>query len=295
MGTQSDNAQGLVDGRIASLNKLRDAAKVAYIGTASLPTLFRNAGEREVAGSLARLATDYRSDLDSCLNQCRQWLVAKVPVAVPCPGFEIQEHSACEGAAALLFQVAILASETADSSERIPTNADELRNLLEQADSSGFDWLQSAPTDDLQALAEAVDREIDASIRELWPTMPAGQKASSYGDDTKAQPAKPARSTSSGEARAKIIAALTQHHGYDNGSCTNLEPVGVNKLAQEIGVSKSTVSTFFKEQFDGHNKYKVACRIAGTLGNSLKMLNGELKPSVLFSSLGDADREIPDE
>lgn len=103
------------------------------------------------------------------------------------------------------------------------------------------------------------------------------------------------RSTTNGEARTKIIAALTQHHGYDNGSCTNLEPVGVNKLAGEINVSSSTVSTFFKEQFQGHNKYKVACRNAGTLGNSLKMLNGELKPSVLFNALGDADREIPDE
>jgi len=101
------------------------------------------------------------------------------------------------------------------------------------------------------------------------------------------------RSTVKGEARAKIIAGLNEHHGYDNGSCTNLTPIQVGDFATKTNVSKSSVSVFLKAEFaesnePGYTKYKIACQDTGTLGQSLKILNGELTPSILFnSSTGD--------
>jgi hypothetical protein len=45
------------------------------------------------------------------------------------------------------------------------------------------------------------------------------------------------RSTTSGEAREKIIAGLAKHHKYAAGSCMNFEPIKVNKFAKELTVS----------------------------------------------------------
>ena len=106
---------------------------------------------------------------------------------------------------------------------------------------------------------------------------------------------KPKRSTSNGEAKTKIIGKLTAHHQYENGSCTHLEPMGVNQLAREIGVSSSTVSGFFKNQFGGYVKYTQSCQDSAELGISLKILNGELTPSVLYNSLGDDDANLADQ
>jgi hypothetical protein len=52
------------------------------------------------------------------------------------------------------------------------------------------------------------------------------------------------RSTERGEGRAKLIAALTNHHQYADGSCLNLEFIGNNRLAEVAGVSPSTASKF---------------------------------------------------
>lgn len=58
------------------------------------------------------------------------------------------------------------------------------------------------------------------------------------------------KSTNSGEARVKIIAALTQHHQYDDGMIGNYAPIGVNALKRLASVgSNSTVSKFFTDEF----------------------------------------------
>src|SRR5262249_24563124 len=75
----------------------------------------------------------------------------------------------------------------------------------------------------------------------------------------------PKRSTERGEGRAKLIAALTQHHQYADGGCLNLEPIGNNELAKAAGVSPSTASVFFNDKFQGHTKYKALCRTDGKL------------------------------
>jgi hypothetical protein len=100
---------------------------------------------------------------------------------------------------------------------------------------------------------------------------------------------RPKRSTEPGEARAKLIAALTKHHRYADGSCLNTEPIGNNELARLAGVSESTASAFFNDKFRGHAKYKVLCRDPRKLTAALKLLNDEFAPYYL---LGNASSEL---
>src|SRR5262249_25499836 len=94
---------------------------------------------------------------------------------------------------------------------------------------------------------------------------------------------KPKRSTAQGDARTRIIAALSKHHKYADSSCLKFEPIGNNELAHLAGVSGSTVSEFFKKEFQGHTKYQATCRDkSGLLANALKMLNNEYAPYLLY-------------
>lgn len=112
------------------------------------------------------------------------------------------------------------------------------------------------------------------------------------------KPVKPKKSTSRGEATMKIVAALTKHHDYDTGSCLNLSPIGVNELARLAQVSPSTVSSFLNRQFSdgrayGHTKYRAMCSDPKNLAASLRLMNGEYSPSLLFGTKppGDGDYE----
>jgi hypothetical protein len=105
------------------------------------------------------------------------------------------------------------------------------------------------------------------------------------------------RSTEKGEGRAKLIAALTNHHKYADGSCLNPVPIGNNALAEAAGVSPSTASTFFRKEFEGHAKYRAICRDAGKLVDYLKGLNGEFAAHELYGRRppGEDDRDDGDE
>jgi hypothetical protein len=90
-------------------------------------------------------------------------------------------------------------------------------------------------------------------------------------------------STASGEARSKLIAALTQHHKYSNDSCLNTEPIGNNQLANQAKVAPSTASNFFKKKFGGWEQYRALClRSTTDLVAALKLLNGEYPPLLLY-------------
>jgi hypothetical protein len=99
---------------------------------------------------------------------------------------------------------------------------------------------------------------------------------------------KPKQNTRRGEARAKIVATLTAHHKYADGSALNLEPIGVNELAMKAEVGSASVSRFFHKAFgsksapDGLANYRRACANLMTLITALKTLNGEFAPSMLF-------------
>ncbi len=97
-------------------------------------------------------------------------------------------------------------------------------------------------------------------------------------------PTKAKRSTEKGEGQAKLIAALTKHHKYADGSCLNLAPVGNNELARLAEVSESTASAFFNRQFGGHTKYRAICSDATRLVAALKLLNQEFSPHHLFGA-----------
>jgi hypothetical protein len=109
------------------------------------------------------------------------------------------------------------------------------------------------------------------------------------------QATKSKRSTERGEGRDKIIAALAKHHQYENGSCLNYEPIVGNELARIAEVGKGTVNRFFNRAFNngekgGYAKYKRACRDQGKLVTSLKLLLGEVTPSILFKTSSNVNK-----
>ncbi len=94
---------------------------------------------------------------------------------------------------------------------------------------------------------------------------------------------RPTRSTAPGEAREKLIAALTKHHQYDDGGCLNFDAVGVRALSRLADVNEGSATRFFDDQFNagqtgGHARYKRACRDKSTLIASLKTMRGEFRP-----------------
>lgn len=96
------------------------------------------------------------------------------------------------------------------------------------------------------------------------------------------------KSTERGEGRVKLIAALTAHHRYADGSALHQEPVGNNALARAAGVDKATASDFFKKDFGGYGNYRVMCKDATRLVCALKLLNGEFRPRELNVPRSDA-------
>jgi hypothetical protein len=144
-----------------------------------------------------------------------------------------------------------------------------------------YSQIQALPDIDPDHALPYLEKEIARAAVSIVPTDRSTENAGERG----ARTVKHKRSTEPGEAKAKIIAALTAHHQYDNGSCGKLAPIGGNELARVAKVSQGKVSGFFKEQFGSHSKYKVACHDTGTLAQSLRMLNGELKPSILLNPI----------
>jgi hypothetical protein len=52
-----------------------------------------------------------------------------------------------------------------------------------------------------------------------------------------------------------------------------------------VRVSPSSVTDFFKKEFDGHGKYQALCRRSTSeLAAALKLLNGEFSPQLLYGS-----------
>jgi hypothetical protein len=176
----------------------------------------------------------------------------------------------------------------------------------QRRDSEGALWeLRELTVDPFTASAKAIElllADWGVSV-EWWPEPEAGgamgQHEPKPADDAQATP-KAKRSTERGEARVKLIAGLTKHHKYADGGCLNLEPIGNNELANLTGVSRSTASEFFNKEFNGGKKegfakYRVICRDAGRLADSLKALNGEFSPHELYGRRPPGEDERDDE
>lgn len=109
------------------------------------------------------------------------------------------------------------------------------------------------------------------------------------------------RSTVKGEARAKIVAALLTHHEWKSGHPGKTTPVGNNELAELAGVDKGTVSRFFDREFgdfnnkNGYSKYRIHCQHKDGLINCLKILSGDIRPSILDKQLPEERRRFSDD
>ena len=137
-----------------------------------------------------------------------------------------------------------------------------------------IDWLLS--------LCDAAEHEFKQLSEEMKPvnTDDEGVK--------KVAESRPKKSATNGDARSKLIAALTVHHKYADDSCMNFSPIGNNALARLAEVSNSTASEFLKKQFGGLNDYKKACGTSKTLISSLKLLNQEFAPRNILSLKNDS-------
>lgn len=89
---------------------------------------------------------------------------------------------------------------------------------------------------------------------------------------------KPKQRNAPGEARNKLIAALTLHHKYSVDSCLCQNPITINALARLAGISPSTAFAFFETVFQGHENYIHACQDTRRLIGVLKLLNDEFIP-----------------
>jgi hypothetical protein len=133
-------------------------------------------------------------------------------------------------------------------------------------------------------LAEALDRADRQTIKAELAADTSGEVGQDAPEETTSKtktPTKTKRSTQKGEAREKLIAALTKHHKYADGGCLNFEPIGNNELAKLAKVWPSSASVFFKKEFKGHTDYKRFCLDDMRLTTALKMLNDEFSPWLL--------------
>lgn len=103
------------------------------------------------------------------------------------------------------------------------------------------------------------------------------------------------KSTKRGDADAKLVAALTAHHKYHNGSVGHLEYIGSNALARKADVAKRSAHRFFENRFEGHDKYQRMCKDAHSLAAALKAINGEFQPFEFYSARSPDEVEASDE
>lgn len=137
----------------------------------------------------------------------------------------------------------------------------------------------------LSAKVKSESPSANDTLKVSPPETPAGVSDSQQ----RGKRVKSKRSTQKGDGIAKCIAALTKWHRYADGSCMNTEPISVSNLYRQAEVgSKATASRFFNAKFggpekkDGHRKYKIVCRDASRLAESLRVLTGDFSPDELY-------------
>ncbi len=144
-----------------------------------------------------------------------------------------------------------------------------------------------------------IDREMGESLCSIWSCNATSRMLTEYAGRLEdlakriselSQPKKK-ESTNRGEAEDLIVAAITEHHGFDGRTCSKLEPIGVNELARQRKISRSTVSAFFRKQYKGHQQYRTFCHDPSRLVASLQLLRREMPPSILAHGLSDRASE----
>ena len=154
-----------------------------------------------------------------------------------------------------------------------------------------LDGLQEQQPDLAQEILDYVQRwhpKVAAELRHrLRPKLVESQPASTVqqpehayqADATVPKSAKVwTRRRKKGEAKTILVAALCEWHGFSDGGCNRTEPIEVSELARRCDMTRSTVSSFFKTCFEGHDEYRRRCSEPGELVFSLKLLRGEVLP-----------------
>jgi hypothetical protein len=130
------------------------------------------------------------------------------------------------------------------------------------------------------------------------PTFPPGLKQRAN-ESVKRNRPKGARESAIFET---ISGLLLHHHGYDCGSCTNVEPISVREMARRVAKETLTggersftgsVSRYFHKNFDGHASYQRICRDKSSLIARLVVIAGDTKALNRWSSNVDPD-DLPD-
>jgi hypothetical protein len=78
------------------------------------------------------------------------------------------------------------------------------------------------------------------------------------------------------DSSAKVIAALSAHHGYEGGSVTNYAPAKNRQLANDFELANNALTRFLKGKLGkrGYSKYVADCQ-KGSIGALLALWNGE--------------------
>jgi hypothetical protein len=97
-----------------------------------------------------------------------------------------------------------------------------------------------------------------------------------------AEPVRKTTGTARGEATARLIAALSKHHGYADRSVLNTEPIGIRELARLAKCDAKTAGNFIRRKFRDRHGYARTCRHTPSLAGSLAMMNSELAPRDVF-------------
>lgn len=200
----------LLDEQIASLKALRLAAGFTYTGLAALPALSRQS-QQTLVSHLARLVVAHFEKLRNCLASAEHWLGHTDSIYVPVPLAEGEYKSACEGAEALLQQVAVLAGCECDYAECLPTDSDKLEKALEVRFREGGIpiWISDAPVETLTQLASVVTQETNDAISRLTREFHAASPPISvvtYDVNGVAHVANDAPVDNEGEAIARVLA-----------------------------------------------------------------------------------------
>lgn len=93
------------------------------------------------------------------------------------------------------------------------------------------------------------------------------------------------------ESEVLLIAALTEHHRYYNGSIGNDSPIGCRELARKVTLTEKTASVFFKKNFGSHKKYQTMCCDTERFIAAMKALNAEFIPKDFYNARTPEDIE----
>ena len=152
----------------------------------------------------------------------------------------------------------------------------------------GFYYPLPKTGDDLWPFKDFRPKNVADGERRLSRIIAWLEKRVAERDEGTPKPVKNKKSTQRGEARTKLIAALSYHHKYDNGWATVHDSIGSNELARAAEVSNSTTSDFFKKEFGGHQKYKTTCLQNWTkIVEKLCGLNEDHTPELLSRQLNE--------